>query len=272
MKRNIIRIDEEKCNGCGLCIPNCPEGALQIIDGKARVVNEFSCDGLGACLGHCPEGAISIEEREAQAYDEKKAMANIVKSGAGTIKAHLKHLHEHGEKEYLAQAEEYLKKNKMGIPEYKTSAGGGCPGSKIIDRREETVEKKISSEEVIISSQLKQWPVQLKLLNPNAPYFKNADLLLAADCVPFSCADFHSRFLKDKIVIIFCPKLDAGLDEYIEKLAEIIRNNDLKSIMVARMEVPCCGGMTSILKEALEKAGGKIEVKEVIVSLKGDII
>ena len=275
MIREIVKIDEEKCNGCGECIINCPEGALQIIDGKARIVSEISCDGLGACIGHCPLGAISIEEREADQYDELDVMERIVTSGEATIKAHLEHLKEHGEEVYYNQAMEFLKDKDIKIKvekfELKGIKHGGCMGSKAVDRRHESSSKTNS----IVSqnnSELRQWPVQLKLLNPHAPYFKNADLLLTADCVPFTYGNFHQKFLKGKILIMLCPKLDSGIDQYIEKLALILKDNDIRSITIVRMEVPCCFGITKILEESLKRAGKNIIIREYVISINGEII
>lgn len=272
MKRKIIKIDETKCNGCGQCIPNCPEGALQIIDGKARVVSEISCDGLGACVGHCPLGAMSVEEREAAAYDEKAVMENIVKAGAATIKAHLEHLYEHNELDFLKQAIEYLKEHDIDVPEYrekKSPVVGGCPGSKAFkfDRK-----KRESSNAGPVNSELNQWPVQLSLVNPAAQFFDDADLLIAADCVAFSFGDFHRRFLKGKVLVVFCPKLDDRKEAYIDRLAEIFKTHHIRSVTVVRMEVPCCGGTGYIVEEALKKSGIIKTIKEYTISLQGEII
>jgi len=274
-KRKIIKIDETKCNGCGQCIPNCPEGALQIIDGKARLVSDLACDGLGACIGHCPEGAIEIEEREAQAYDEIKVMETIVKQGENTIRAHLTHLKEHGQEEYLKQAEDYLEKKDIPIPkedQKEESLPCGCPGTMMKDFRDE---KPKAAEEAVITtgqSQLQQWPIQLQLLTPIAPYFKDANLVIAADCVPFTYPNFHDRFLKDKILIILCPKLDQVLDKYIEKLKAIFTHNNIKSITLVHMEVPCCFGLVQLVEKALKESGKNIVVKEYTISIKGEII
>lgn len=281
MNQSIIKIDEEKCNGCGLCITNCPEGALQIVDGKAKLVSEIYCDGLGACIGHCPLGAITIEEREREEYDEVKVMENIVKQGDDTILEHLKHLSEHNEMEYLKQAIEFLKSKNIAVPNYKSEAkagcsGMGCPGSKIIDRtknfKTEAAKQTMSTENVSTKSELRQWPVQLALLNPNAPYFENANLLISADCVPFAFANFHERFLKDKILIMFCPKLDETLQEYLEKMTMIFRDKNIQSISIVKMEVPCCSGVTKLVQAALEASGKNIFVKEYTIALDGEIV
>jgi ferredoxin len=273
MKRNIININEKKCNGCGQCVPNCPEGAIQIIDGKARLISDIFCDGLGACIGHCPEGAILIEEREAEEYNEKKVMANIVKQGINTIKAHLKHLKGHGEMKLFNEAIDYLKENNLDIPTFEESnSNHECPGSKMRNIGKEKGTSNQSDSNVKLQSELKQWPIQLQLLNPNAPYFDNADLVIAADCVPFTYPDFHRKFLKNKILIIFCPKLDKVIESYIEKLAAIFTINKINSITIVHMEVPCCSGTNVVVQKALEKAQKNIFVKEYTISLDGEII
>lgn len=276
MKRKIIKIDEEKCNGCGKCVPNCPEGALQIIDGKARLVGELLCDGLGACIGNCPEGAITIEERDAEKYDEKKVMENVVKAGENVIAAHLRHLKEHGQHEYMKIAMEYLKENNIPVPNEdagKEPMPCGCPGSMMKDFRnaqpEETQEADTS---VSLNSELRQWPTQLHLVSPQAPYFRDSDLLICADCVPFTYANFHKRFLKGKTVVMFCPKLDMDLEMYMEKLTAIIRDNNVKSITVVKMEVPCCYGSLKLTEEAVKRSGKNIVIKDYTISIRGDII
>jgi NAD-dependent dihydropyrimidine dehydrogenase PreA subunit len=306
MKRKIISIDEEKCTGCGQCIPDCPEGALQLIEGKARLVSDLFCDGLGACIGTCPEGAISVVEREAEPYDEKTVMANIAKQGGAVIKAHLEHLAGHDQAELYSQAIEYLAENGISIPDHtapeqrkpaihpcagQPAAGrmgegtcspgphplhpfGGCPGSaaRSIPRNHEMIGLPTRPAAGQAASELRQWPVQLALLNPAAPFFDNADLLISADCVPFAYAGFHTESLQGKILIIFCPKLDADIDGYVEKLAEIFTRHVIRSITIARMEVPCCGGVRYVVDKALEKAGKKIPVVEKIVTIQGGII
>ncbi|MCK5580463.1 MAG: 4Fe-4S binding protein [Candidatus Omnitrophica bacterium] len=275
MLRKIIKIDENKCNGCGACVPDCPEGALQIIDGKARLVGELLCDGLGACIGNCPEGAIAIEEREAEEYDEKKVMENVVKAGENVITAHIKHLKDHGQREYLEQAVNYLKEHNISIPasEEKTEEPlpCGCPGTMMKDFRSDKTEEIQEQPSGTIKSELRQWPTQLHLVSPGAPYFQDCELLVAGDCVPFTYADFHRRFLKGKILIMFCPKLDAAMDMYLEKLTAIIQDNNIKSITVVKMEVPCCGGALKLTEEALKKSGKNIVVKEYTISIKGEI-
>jgi len=272
MKRQIIEIDEKKCTGCGVCVPGCPEGALQIIDGKARLVSDLFCDGLGACLGECPEGAITTIEREAEPYDESKVMENIIKAGVNIIIANLKHLKDHNQTEYFDQADAILKMKGIPVPELESSAcpTGACPSSqtKIIDRKQSPE----MNENISIQSQLKTWPVQLHLINPNAPYFDNANVLICADCVPFAYANFHNKFVKNHVVITLCPKLDSNIDSYIEKLADIFKNKNIKSLTVARMEVPCCGGTEMIVQKALEKAQKFMMVKVNVVSISGEIL
>lgn len=276
MKRNIITISEDKCNGCGNCITGCPEGALQIIDGKARLVSDLFCDGLGACIGTCPQDAITIEEREAQPYDEFKVMHNIIKAGPNVIKAHLKHLHDHNETTYFNQALRFLKDNNIDVPEYSEQQHSktlpcGCPGSMTKDLRKNK-SPDVTTDNVKLTSELNNWPIQLQLINPGAPYLKNADLLIAADCSPFAYPNFHQRFLKNKILIMFCPKLDKTLDQYIDKLAEIFNTQDIKSITIAHMEVPCCSGIEVVVKKALEKAQKNITIKDYTISINGEII
>jgi NAD-dependent dihydropyrimidine dehydrogenase PreA subunit len=270
MLRKIIEINEEKCNGCGQCIPGCPEGALQVIDGKARLVSDLFCDGLGACIGNCPQGAMKVEEREAEPYDEFKVMDNVVKGGMNVIKAHLKHLHEHGEMNLLSQAIDYLTQHEMQVPEFKEKPAGGCPGNmaKTIDRSQ----KKETNENVNLQSELVNWPIQLQLLNPNASYLKNAELLISADCVPFAYANFHKKFLKKKVLVMFCPKLDKTLDNYVNKLEDIFRNQDIKSVTIVHMEVPCCSGVEMVVQEALRRSEKNVIIKDYTVSILGELV
>ncbi len=273
MKRTVIEIDEEKCDGCGACIPNCPEGALQIIDGKARMVSDLFCDGLGACIGHCPKGALTTQEREAQPYDEEKVMEIIVKAGKETIQAHLKHLKDHKEMEYYKTAVNFLEKRGLEIPEVQNQIPCACPGSKeiLLNKKEKNTSGN-EDEGRLNFSELGQWPVQLALVNPESSFFRGADLLVTADCVPFAFGNFHKRFLKNKILVVFCPKLDDRVGDYIEKLAKIIQINDLKSLTILRMEVPCCGGTTRAVEEAVRKSGKTIVIKEYVISLNGEIV
>ena len=229
MVRDILKIDEELCTGCGLCIPNCHEGALQVIDGKVRLVSELMCDGLGACIGYCPEGAITIEKREAEPYDEVRVM------------------------------------------EQKT---GGCPGSKerILEKPVSAIPAAAVSAGDTPQSELRHWPVQLHLINPNASYFQGADLLVSADCVAYSTGSFHSRFLKGKSLVIACPKLDRNTEIYVDKLTALIDIARVNTITVMMMEVPCCGGLLQMIKAASARAARKVPVKQMIVSISGEIL
>ena len=283
MKRTIIKIDEELCNGCEACVQGCHEGALQMIDGKARMVSELFCDGLGACIGDCPVGAITLEEREAEPYDEVATIERMIPKGEKTIIAHLKHLKEHGEFDYLKQGVGYLRANGISVdvssvhnmPVPGVKSGGGCPGS-----REMTLAPAVAPTFKMASvaksaeapSQLRQWPVQLHLLNPEAGYFKGADVVLAADCVAFSFADFHNRFLAGKILAIACPKLDSNKESYVEKLKAMIIRSAINTLTVVIMEVPCCGGLLSLALKAVAESNRKIPVKLVVVGVKGDIL
>ncbi len=270
MKRKIIEIDRERCTGCGSCIPDCPEGALQLIDGKARLVSDLFCDGLGACVGTCPEGAIDVVEREAEPYDERAVMATIVPQGEAVIRAHLEHLLGHGERGLYGQAIEYLHEQKIPVPVHGAAASAGCPGaaSRRIERKPAPAGGGTAP---AAQSELRQWPIQLRLLNPAAGYFDDADLLVAADCAPFAYADFHREFLSGRILIIFCPKLDREVDEYVEKLAEIFTRHEIRSVTVLRMEVPCCGGVRYVVDRALERAGKRMPVTERTITIGGEL-
>lgn len=275
-KRNIIKIDEDKCNGCGLCMPNCPEGAIQMIDGKARLVSDLFCDGLGACIGNCPEGAIRIEEREAEPYDEKKVMANIVKQGEKVIKAHLKHLKLHGEEALFKEAVGFLKDKGVEIPEpekEKSACSGKssfCPGSRVMEFKNN--EKEPRSEEGERVSELRQWPVQLHLVPAHAPFFKGKDVVISADCVAYALADLHKNYLKGKSLAIACPKLDSGQEVYEEKLAALIDEAGINTLTVMTMEVPCCRGLLTMAEKAVRNAIRKIPLKSIVVSIQGDIV
>jgi NAD-dependent dihydropyrimidine dehydrogenase PreA subunit len=278
LKRKVITINEEKCNGCELCIPNCPEGALQIIDGKARLISDRFCDGLGACLGHCPEGAIIVEDREAEPYDERTVMENIIKQGPKVILAHLRHLQDHGETELLGTAAAVLREKKLPNPlthspkedHMHSHAQGGCPGSKIIDFAEKTG---FTAEMAgTRPSALRQWPVQMHLISPNAPYFKAKDLLLAADCVAFAMGDFHKDYLSGRSLAIACPKLDEGQDVYKDKIKALIDEAKVNTITVMIMQVPCCGGLLQLVQEAAAETTRKVPIKAIVVSLQGEIL
>ena len=272
MKRKIIFIDEEKCDGCGNCVPECHEGALQIIDGKARLISDLFCDGLGACLGHCPTGALTIDEREAEPYDEKKVMVYIVGGGANVIKAHLKHLKDHKEFGFLTEAIDYLNDNKIPIPvleEEVESPSCGCSGSheQVINSTQENIDEPGKR-----SSHLKQWPIQMHLVSPQAAYYRNSDLLLAADCCGFAYPDFHKDFLIDKSIAIACPKLDSNKQVYLEKLVSMINDAKIKSLTVLIMEVPCCGGLVQLAKQALDFSERNLQLRAVVIGIKGKIL
>lgn len=275
MLRKIIHIDESLCDGCENCVPSCAEGALQIIDGKARLISDLFCDGLGACIGECPTGAMTIVEREAEPYDEKKVMEYIVKGGPNVIKAHLEHLREHEEYEYLALAKEYLVDNNIENPannaeqeENKMQHGGGCPGSKAMSFEE----KDTAAEDGQRISHLQQWPIQLHLISPEAAYYQNSDLLLAADCCGFAYPDFHKDYLKGKSIAIACPKLDTNQEIYLEKLTQMITSSNLKSITVMVMQVPCCSGLFQMTKQAVDDSEKSISLKVVVVGIQGEIL
>ena len=231
MIRKIIQIDEEKCNGCGLCAEACHEGAIGMVNGKAKLLRDDYCDGLGACLPSCPTGAISFVEREADAFDEAAVLEN---------------------------------KRKTGQP----SVPHMCPGSQARSLNRARPAEPVAQAEV--PSQLRQWPVQIKLVPVSAPYFDGANLLIAADCAAYAYGNFHRDFMRGKITLVGCPKLD-GVD-YSEKLTEILRRNDIKSVTVARMEVPCCGGIEMAVKAALQKSGKFIPWQVVTISTDGQIL
>lgn len=251
VKRKVIKIDDEKCDGCGLCIPSCPEGALQIIDGKAKLVKESFCDGLGACLGECPRGALIIEEKEVEEYDEEGVIAHIKEETPELLEKHLKHLKEHAHE----------------LPQYHSHTGmSSCPSAQMLrwERHEEV------KPEARISPELRQWPIQLHLVPPHAPYFQNADLVLVADCVPFAYANFHPDFLKGKAIAIGCPKLDDP-NAYVDKLTQILESSDIKSLKVVHMEVPCCHGLVHIARQALSRSGKDIPLETITIGIRGEI-
>lgn len=289
MKRDIIKINDDKCNGCGLCVPNCHEGALQIIDGKVRLVSDLMCDGLGACIGHCPEGAITIENREAEPYDEVKAMEIMVTKGFNTVVAHLRHLREHNETIFLKQGMAYLIANETRlnfmVDEVKRAVHkqdntgtltslhrGGCPGAKTVIFDPAEIKISDNQHNGSLQSQLRQWPVQLHLINPGASHFAGSDLLVASDCSAFSLGDFHQNWLKNKTLVIACPKLDQGKDIYLQKFISLVEIAKVNSITVMIMEVPCCGGLLQLVEMAIARAGRKVPVKAIIISIRGEIL
>lgn len=255
MKRNIIRIDEAKCDGCGLCVKACHEGALAIIDGKARLVSETYCDGLGACLGPCPQGAISIETREAAAFDEAAVAKRQQELGLAPAPAH---------HPIPASAAATAQPPRHG-------QGGGCPGSMMRSFRPVAAAPAPGAATgQPPASQLDHWPIQLRLLSPGAPYLAGADLLLCADCAPFTIPDFHARYLDGRCVAVSCPKLD-DLDEAIGRLAAIIAHAQPRRITVLRMEVPCCGGLAMAAFKARELAGVPVPIEIHIAGVRGGI-
>ena len=275
--RSIITIDEELCDGCGKCIPDCPEGAIKLIDGKARLVGESLCDGLGACIGRCPKEALHIEERNAEEYDEEKVLENIIPMGKETLAVHLQHLKEHGEDELYRRAMNILADKGIEIPEEKSknpgaACGGGCPGSTVLDMRTGSADSVITGSQDTPSrpSRLRQWPVQISLLPTRAPFFENADVLIAADCTAFAYPELHENFLKGRIVMVGCPKLD-NTQFYLDKLSEIFKMNNIRSLTCLHMEVPCCSGLVEIARAAMARSGKEIPFEDVTISIGGDV-
>jgi ferredoxin len=244
--RKIVKIDEEKCTGCGLCVPACAEGAIRVIDGKARLVSEIYCDGLGACLGECPEGAITIEERLSNVYDEKATEEHLKKIGGDPSAAH----------------------RSTSPPPQPRPHFSGCPGSQA--RVIEPAAGPAKDEGGRVASRLRQWPIQLHLVPPFAPFLQGADLLVAADCSAFAYAEFHRDLLEGKQIVIGCPKLD-DIDYYRDKLTEMFKQNDLKSVTVIHMEVPCCFGLVHVTRTALEASGKNIPFNDITISVGGEI-
>ncbi len=283
MLRKIITIDEDKCTGCGLCVPECKEGALQIIEGKARLVGDLFCDGLGACLGTCPEGAITVEEREAEPYDERSVIELLRKKPVSVLKAHLEHLLAHNAMEYYHQAVEAMAEfgisNPTETPRVEAKPMhhhhgqhlGGCPGMQTIDRRQQQAPQQTAPTGRRAQSALQQWPVQLHLVSPAAPYFRDTELLVMSTCGPIASAEIHEKYLPGRAVVVACPKLDIT-DPYVEKLAEIIRQNNTPKVLVAIMEVPCCKGLSKMVLEAARASGVQgLEIEEHIISLEGKL-
>ena len=233
--RKIVSIDEEKCNGCGVCVPACAEGALQIIDGKAKLINETYCDGLGACLGECPQGAITIEERVSDEFDEDATKLHLEKENHTTDE----------------------------LP-------CGCPSSTVTQFKRQDTIAGTPIEAINQPSMLSHWPVQLTLVPPAAPFLQGADLVLAADCVPFAYAGFHQDFIKDHALLVACPKLD-DFQAHLKKLTDILSHSSVNSLTVVHMEVPCCSGLVHMVKQAMQLAGKDIPLKEVTIGIKGDL-
>lgn len=253
MIRKMVRIDEDKCNGCGECVPSCAEGAIQIIDGKARLIADKLCDGLGACLGDCPLGAISIEERDADEYDET------------AVHVHLKEIGRESSPHQHAPAAAGCP--SAAVKSFVAPATGGCPSARMMQFDKTSAEDSCAT--ASRPSRLAQWPVQLHLVPPTAPFFQNADVLLAADCVPFAYADFQEELLKGKALAIACPKLD-NTGPYVDKLTAMITQSNIKSLTVAHMEVPCCNGLVMMAKQALTNSGRDIPFATVCIGIRGD--
>jgi len=258
MKRKIIEINEELCNGCGNCVTGCSEGALKIINGKAKVVNEKFCDGFGDCIGHCPTGALKIVERETEDFDEK------------AVENHLRD--NFGEQAVNKMKEAQKNHAQKSVDHANAFHHGGCPSARFMqfNKNDQKASQSASDRNAPLKSELRHWPVQLHLVSPSHPAFKNADLLIAADCVAFAFGDFHEKLLKGKTLAIACPKLD-DTDGYVEKLVEIFKFNSIKSVTCAIMEVPCCSGLLRIVKTAIAMSGVDVPLKSVTIGIEGDI-
>ncbi len=321
--RTVVEIDEEKCDGCGQCANGCHEGALRIIDGKARLVGESLCDGLGACIGECPRGALTTVSRDVEEYDERRVIEHILPKGMATINAHLDHLSSHGQDTWYIQALSILAEKGITLPvagkasdpacDCGASAAtvaaatprfegyrqvpsgqatprvvdngmsGGCPGSAarsfgpaagkdaaIVDLL--AIRAPASGGPIVgggMASRLDHWPVQLHLINPRAPHFKGADILIAADCTAFACGAFHQALLAGRKLVIACPKLDSGKEIYIDKIRALVDDAGAASITLAIMEVPCCGGLKRLVDEAMAGASRAVPVSTVIVGIEG---
>lgn len=296
--RTIIEIDQERCNGCGACETGCPEGALKVIDGKARLVGESLCDGLGACIGRCPIDAIRVVEREAEGYDEIAVIEEILPQGAAVLAAHFAHLDHHGQDLYLNAAADYLRSRNIALPQgferfgaakrepafrkpcggahalpHGRAHGGGCPGS-----AERTIARPAGTGHGIAAhpsspsgvSALANWPIQLHLANPRSPHFEGADVLIAADCTAFALGSFHADLLSGRALVIACTKLDSGRDLYLSKLTSIIAQAG--SVTVAIMEVPCCSGLAKLAQEARDASGADIPIEAIVVGIDGGLV
>lgn len=261
--RKVVRIDEEKCNGCGLCVPNCAEGALAVVDGKARLVGDSYCDGLGACLGECPQGAITVQQREAEAFDPEAVAARLAAESRPHQAA------THGAPQRAAPAE---------------PCAGGCPGARVTqlagrtpaasDHGAQGDSGTAGGQDRAASggrSRLGHWPVQLALVPVEAPFYQDAELVLAADCAAFTMGDFHERLLEGRALAITCPKLD-DLEPYVAKLAEILRRNAIRGLVLVHMEVPCCGGIVHLARQAAALSGRRIPARDVTIGIGGDVL
>jgi len=256
MIRKMVKIDEEKCNGCGLCVPSCAEGAIQIINGKAKLIADNLCDGLGACLGDCPVDAITIEEREADEFDEAAVEEQLKKVG---------HKPQHHSQPHAVSPSGGCP--SAAVKSFAAPAVGGCPSARIMNFDKPVADQAEPS--AARPSRLAQWPIQLHLVPPTAPFFQNADVLLAADCAPFAYADFQEELLKGKALAIACPKLD-DTAPYVDKLSAMITQSNIKSLTVVHMEVPCCNGLVFMAKQAIAKSGREIPFETVCIGIRGD--
>jgi NAD-dependent dihydropyrimidine dehydrogenase PreA subunit len=250
--REVIEIDENLCDGCGDCVTACAEGAIAIIDGKARLISDVYCDGLGACLGHCPQGALKVIQREAEAFDERAVEEHLVRlRGPGPAAP--------------------FRPQLAVMSQTPTTASGGCPGSKA-QMHQVPIAPVAAGGDTPLQSQLRHWPVQLHLVPPTAPFFQNQDVLLAADCVAFAVADFHQRHLAGSSLAIACPKLDSNQEVYLQKLVAMIDLAEIRSLKVMVMEVPCCGGLVRLVEEALRRAKREVPVECIVVGTQGHIL
>ncbi|MBE0565010.1 MAG: 4Fe-4S binding protein [Krumholzibacteria bacterium] len=247
--RKIVHIDEDLCDGCGECVPSCAEGAIQIIGGKAVLLADNLCDGLGACLGECPQGAITVLERDAEEFDEEAVQQHLAALDGPAHHPITKH---------------------NGANGHAHGAPAGCPGARTMTLAPAVAGPVATG--ATGASELRQWPVQLHLVSPQAPYFQGADVLLAADCAAFSVGDFHTRFLKGRALAVACPKLDQGQDVYLEKLVAMIDQARIDTLTVLMMEVPCCGGLLRLAQAAAAQAGRKVPVKRIVVGVRGDVL
>lgn len=286
--RKIVKIDETKCDGCGLCVPSCAEGAIRLIGGKARLVSEVYCDGLGACLGECPQGAITIEERDAREFDQaavddylkgqtKPGSSSAGPAAASCLTAAPGH---HGCSPAQAGGTHPAGLGRLlsgGAGHGAGPSAGGCPGAAMRDLRQHHAPVVVppapvsSNTDTPATSALSNWPVQLSLAPARAPYFENADLLISADCVAFAAADFHRRLLTGRILLVGCPKLDNG-PAYLEKLTRIFSQNSIRSITVAHMEVPCCTGLIHLVQRALAASGKQIQAEAIQIGINGETL
>jgi len=294
--RTVIEIDEDKCDGCGLCANGCHEGALRIIDGKARLVGESLCDGLGACIGECPRGALTTVTRDVEDYDERRVIEHILPKGMATIAAHLDHLSSHGQDSWYSQAITVLAEKGISLPEspkqvkaprfgpinrvaiepnaprhIENGMTGACPGtlSRTFGRTAPSPSPLPSTNAPNggMASRLDHWPVQLHLANPRAPHFRGADILIAADCTAFACGAFHQALLAGRKLVIACPKLDSGKEIYIDKIRALIDDSGAASITLAIMEVPCCSGLKRLVDEAMAGASRTVPISTVVVGI-----